>query len=308
LPIHKGYLRLLPYQKVVASMKARMFFAVYSTVIAVAVATCLCVDVYTRGPLVLDHCMFYQVSGQGYIYLYVRNTGGTRVQVTDVLMNGTSALPTTFERPWINAWEPGFVPCTYNWSLGQKYNIAFITSAGVFSFTETARAAAVNVNPPRVVYDSINGTIGTLFNITVKVTGVDDMEAWQVKMAFDDTIINVTRWYEPTWDPTYVFYGKGTLPVPAPPKTIYSAGGWTGVGAVLFPASSVGGGFTGDGLLCILTFNITATPPPGQICTCNFNIVYPNDTFWIARALTGETGVKRAFTTCENGYYEYMNP
>ena len=149
-------------------MKARMFFAVYSTVIALAVATCLCVDVYTKGPLMLDRCMFYQVSGQGYIYLYVRNTGGTRVQVTDVLMNGTSALPTSFERPWINAWEPGFVPCTYNWSSGQKYNIAFITSAGVFSFTETASALLEIEN---VTWNSENNTTSITVKNTSKYTG-----------------------------------------------------------------------------------------------------------------------------------------
>jgi hypothetical protein len=168
-----------------------------------------------------------------------------------------------------------------------------------------AQTTTVQVNPPQVVYDSINGTIGTLFNITVTVTGVDDMRAWQVKMAYNDSIINVTRWYEPTWDPTYVFYGLGmTLPVPGPSKVVYGPGGWLGVGSTLFPGPAVGGGFTGDGLLCILTFNITATPPLGQIYTCNFNMIYPSDTFWMK---TGES-TKRAFTTYENGYYEYMNP
>jgi hypothetical protein len=176
-----------------------------------------------------------------------------------------------------------------------------LTSSMLATHPVYAQTTTVDVNPPQVVYDSVNGTIGTLFNITVTVTGMDDMKTWQVKMAFNDSIINVTRWYEPTTNPAYVFYGKGTLPVPAPPGVRYQSG-WVGIGSALFPAPAVGGGFTGAGLLCTLTFNITATPPPGQTYTCDFNVTYPNDTFWIK---AGESA-KRAFTTYNGGQYWFI--
>jgi hypothetical protein len=171
---------------------------------------------------------------------------------------------------------------------------SMLTTHSVYAQGETS----ANVNPSQVFYDATNGTVGTLFNITVTVTGLNDSKVWQVKMGFNDSIINVTRWYEPTWDPTYVFYGMTTLPVPGPVKPTYNPG-WLGVGAALFPAPSVGGGFTGNGTLCIIAFNITATPPAGQNYTCNFNIAYPSDTFWIK---TGES-TKRSFTTYNGGQY-----
>jgi hypothetical protein len=159
--------------------------------------------------------------------------------------------------------------------------------------------ATIYVDPANSSYDASTTPIGTLFNVTVKVNNVVDMKTWQVKMWFNDTIINVTRWYEPKTDPAYVFYGQSTLPVPAPPKPAYGRG-WLGVGASLFPAPSVGGGFTGNGKLCILTFNITALPPPGQTYSCALNVTNFPDTFWIK---AGESA-KSPFDQYQNGNYE----
>jgi hypothetical protein len=142
-----------------------------------------------------------------------------------------------------------------------------------------------------------NGTIGTRFNVTVRCEGVVDMSSWQVKMSFNDTIINVTRWYEPTWDPTYVFYGKTTLAVPGPVDVMYGPG-WLGIGGALFPAPSSGGGFTGNGMLCIIGFNMTSVPPQGQTYSCAFDIT-GSDTFWIK---VGEA-VSTLFDTYDNGQY-----
>jgi hypothetical protein len=153
------------------------------------------------------------------------------------------------------------------------------------------------VDPPKVVYSMTNGTIGTRFNVTVRCEGVVDMSSWQVKMSFNDTIINVTRWYEPTWDPTYVFHGKTTLPIPGPVDVMYGPG-WLGIGCALFPAPSPGGGFTGNGPLCIIGFNITSVPPQGETYSCAFDIT-GSDTFWIK---VGEA-VSTLFDTYDNGQY-----
>jgi hypothetical protein len=162
---------------------------------------------------------------------------------------------------------------------------------------------AIYVDPPKITYDFSNGTVGTLFNVTVKVLNITDMKTWQVKMGYNETFINVTRWYEPTTDPTYVFYGKTTLPVPFPPAVRHEPG-WAAVGSAMFPAPTVGNGFTGDGLLCILTFNITAIPPEGQNYTSTFRINYtsPQDTFWIK---AGESA-KRLFSEYTGGEYSFI--
>ncbi|MEM3627873.1 MAG: cohesin domain-containing protein [Candidatus Bathyarchaeia archaeon] len=162
----------------------------------------------------------------------------------------------------------------------------------------------VYVDPPDYIYDASTTPIGTLFNVTVKVKYVTDMKTWQVKMWFNDSFINVTRWYEPKWDSNYVFYGKTTLPVPAPPQVAYGPGGWCGVGASLFPAPSPGEGFTGSGVLCIITFNITALPPPNKTYACLLNITNYPDTFWIR---AGETA-KLRYDIYRNGYYEISPP
>jgi hypothetical protein len=188
------------------------------------------------------------------------------------------------------------------------YTLMILTAAVALTLKPTvnkvyALETLAYVSPSKVVYNLANATIGTLFNVTVKVENVDDMKTWQVKMAFNDSIINVTRWYEPTSDPTYVFYGKGTLPIPYPPDVRYEHSGtnegWVGVGAARFPAPSVGEGFTGNGLLCTIQFNVTKLPPAGENYTSAFDIEWPSDTFWIK---AGETA-KSSFGTYTGGNY-----
>lgn len=184
---------------------------------------------------------------------------------------------------------------------------AFLISAIIFASIlsiKEVRAATTSayVDPAEIVLDpATNGTIGTKFNVTVWVTGVDDMSTWQLKMSYNHSMINITRWFEPTWDANYVFYGKTTLPVPTPPGVRYQyvspTEGWVGVGSALFPYPSPGGGFTGDGLMCILEFNVTATPPEGELYTTELKIDYPTDTFWMK---VGET-TKRSFDTYTPG-------
>jgi hypothetical protein len=165
-------------------------------------------------------------------------------------------------------------------------------------------AEAFSPTMTKVYLDPCNYTfsapVKTLFNVTIKVDNMDDMKGWQVGMGFDDSIINITRWYEPTWDPNYVFYEKPTSPSPPPPNVVYSHKapdeGWAGVYSAV---SSPGGGFTGNGTLCILTFVITAVPPPDQTYSCSLNITN-SDTAWFK---VGEWS-KRFYDTYANGYCE----
>jgi len=187
--------------------------------------------------------------------------------------------------------------------------VTFLLVSNNTEFKVHATSTAVYVNPSKVSFDLSNGTIGTLFNITVRVSNMEDMKAWQVKMYFNDTIINATAWWEPTWDTSYVFYGKATYAAPTPPdigKTyvqIIPGNASIGFGSVLATAPSPGGGFTGNGLLCILTFNITANPPSGQTYSCKVDIVADSKySYWLK---AGETA-KRAFDTYTDGEYEII--
>jgi len=166
-----------------------------------------------------------------------------------------------------------------------------------------AAATEVYVDPSSITYDTGTAYVGKLFQVSVWVRGVDDMKTWQVKMLFDSSVINVTRWIEPTTNSSYVFYTNGTLPVPAPPKVSYTQVNPTtatlGVGSAMFPAPAVGGGFTGTGLLCILEFEVKRLPSKFETLTSQLNETYTADTFWIK---AGES-TKRAFDTYTTGSY-----
>ena len=143
--------------------------------------------------------------------------------------------------------------CTFNLTFGhEKGTLAALPSAG----------SRLYLDPSSYTFDSSTATVGTLFNVTLKLNDVVDMQAWQVRMAFNDSIINATCWYEPEWDPTYVFYGNMTNEVPASggePKYYHTGpnSAYLAAGAMLVSDPGPGGGFTGEGLLGIFTFNIT---------------------------------------------------
>jgi hypothetical protein len=127
-------------------------------------------------------------------------------------------------------------------------------------------------------------------------------------MNYNDTIINATRWFEPTWDTQYVFYGKTTIP--APQDTPHPDGGYylttyshtsLGEGKIIigtcrFPAPLPGQGFTGSGKLAIVEFIVTLLPPEGEIYSCVLGIDNPSTYF--LKVDGSEISVSK-----ENGYY-----
>lgn len=151
------------------------------------------------------------------------------------------------------------------------------------------------LDPSDNAYDTANATVGTLFNVTAKVNDVPapesefnpgyfGMAAWQIYIEFNDTMLNVTRWYEPTTDPTYLFYGKTATPNPTPPNPGYvhlSPGkARVSVAANLFPTPPSQNGSSGPGpfTLCILTFNITQAPQSSGSLHSNLHFG-PDDSF-----------------------------
>jgi hypothetical protein len=104
------------------------------------------------------------------------------------------------------------------------------------SFAQTPR---IYVNPSAINYSTSTTNLGDKFNVTIWVENSPPVGAWQVYMEFNDSVINATRWFEPTWDPSYMFYTKTTSAMPTPPTPMYrhiSAGrGSVMVAASLFP-------------------------------------------------------------------------
>lgn len=162
----------------------------------------------------------------------------------------------------------------------------------------------VYTDPETYIYDTDTATVCTHFNVTVKCENVVNMKTWQVQVCFDPTIINVTGWYQPTWDPNYVFFGKTTLPVPAPPAVAYTVIGpnlaCATVGASLFPAPPSQAPFSGNGTLCIFTFHIERLPGKGEVLETDLDLSDPAGTYWIST----ESAAKIPFDTYVNGFYQ----
>jgi len=193
------------------------------------------------------------------------------------------------------------------------YSLLILTITLALTLKSPNFSADASPGPTRVYLDeaangeymfdpATNGTLGTLFNVTVRMEDAEDCATFQVRMFYNDSIINVTRWYEPKGDSEYIFNGRTTLPVPPPPAVEYyhiglgSASVTVGSAIFEFPMTGV----TGSGKLCILEFEIIAVPPEGETYNCTLNIDNV-DTF-----LLDSVGEEIPDVTEENGYYEII--
>jgi parallel beta-helix repeat protein len=121
------------------------------------------------------------------------------------------------------------------------------------------------LEPSENVFYTNETSVGDRFNVTAWVENLQaaNIVAVQAALEFNETILNVTRWFEPTWDTQYIFYGRTTFVVPTPPKPDYVTNG-SGIGRVragvcLFPSEQTPFGDV-RGKVCIFEFNITAIP------------------------------------------------
>jgi hypothetical protein len=83
------------------------------------------------------------------------------------------------------------------------------------------------------------------FNVTISVASVTDLYAWQVKILFNQTVIECSGAFYP---PDQVFAGKVTSPVT---PVIQNSSGYVQYGNSLQGDVS---GINGDGKLCVITF------------------------------------------------------
>jgi hypothetical protein len=186
------------------------------------------------------------------------------------------------------------VPSAYQVMAGETGDVKVtVENQGNFTenFTVTAYASSMNstriyLDPSNYTFDTAAVSIGYRFNVTVKVEDVADLGAWQVCMYHNDGIINVTRWFEPTWDPEYVFYGMATVSGEYLEPTFFM-----GFAVLYGPAVS----YIGIGKLCIIEFEIMAIPPIGGKLSCTLEIDNRYTT------LSNEEEIP---AVKQNGYYE----
>jgi thermitase len=146
----------------------------------------------------------------------------------------------------------------------------------------------IYLDPSKIVFNSNEVSAGYRFNVTVRVADVENMYSWEVKMFYNNTMVNATRWFEPTWDPEYVFYKETTVNAEN-----FGADNIIVFSTLLGQEST----FNGSGKLCIIEFEIANLPPPGQKYSCTLSI-NNEDTFLLDGDINTIPAAK------ENGYYE----
>jgi hypothetical protein len=179
--------------------------------------------------------------------------------------------------------------------------IAKLTPIGYAYGEEGTEIAVINPSTGNLnfTYSTSTATIGTRFNATVWLYNVSNLWAYQVRLDVNDTLLNITYAWLPTWDSNWIFTGQSTVqPAPA----YYDNDGDGVVESVLVGDSIlVGDPVTGDGLLAIIELEIIYVPPENVTVTCNLDI-NNEDTYLLNENLSKIETIKT------NGYYKFLGP
>jgi hypothetical protein len=145
-----------------------------------------------------------------------------------------------------------------------------------FAVTETYKLITSPLEPPLVepqiwlepTYIRIdNPNVGYKFNITARVH--EDfwhplnVSAWQIYFEYPYNL-EITRVFEPKWDPEYIFYNKTTTFLKSYPNALGHQVGKNSfaAAAILYPWTQTPA--RGNGKLCIIEFSIKYLPKTGE--------------------------------------------
>jgi hypothetical protein len=157
---------------------------------------------------------------------------------------------------------------------------AFLIST--IAYIQPAHAQANDINLSPSINNFSSATVGTLFNVTVSITNSDPggLGGAQVCLHFDDSILMVFAWAVPDGtngaplSPSFFMpLPDSALPGPPNPGYVHVAPGDGKVTvAVSKGANPPIAPWGHDGIICILEFNITASPAKLGALSCVLNI------------------------------------
>ena len=193
--------------------------------------------------------------------------------------------------------------------LGIMFLTALIMSIAIAPFPSTTAQSSTRIylEPSNNIYTTDTASIGFKFNVTVWVEKAPEVGGAQVYLEFNDSIIRVTRWFEPKTDSSYIFYGKTTTALPTPPNDpgyvhLAQGRGRVLISVSLFPPPPDQTPGQGNGKICIFEFNVTAAPTdPGKYSSTL--LIDSSDTY-----LLDANGGEVPNVVKENGYYEISRP
>jgi len=155
-----------------------------------------------------------------------------------------------------------------------------------------------NTGDTNFVFNTSTTSIGARFNTTVWVYNVSEIFAYQTLLNVNDTVLNITNAWLPTWDTEWIFYGETSVR-PVPSFRDFDSDNVTE--AVLIADSLLIGGPppTGDRKLAIIEFEIIYEPTSGSVSS---NLDIDNvDTYILDFDTLDEIPVTKT-----SGYYEFI--
>lgn len=165
--------------------------------------------------------------------------------------------------------------------------------------------APVYLVPSEITFDATEVSVGHSFNVTAWVANATDLFGYQVALYYNATVINVTNAWQPSWNSSYVFYGKTGTPLNASEYFNVSGIYW-GHCVIGFSLLKGEESFTGDGLLAVFEFEITADAPATS------DLIISSIPSGIPEEQAFETKLKDSdnaeiVITATDGQYEYVS-
>lgn len=148
----------------------------------------------------------------------------------------------------IEVTKKGYIPGTKTVDVTKKktYTVDFIIEITLVK---------IFLDPSEIALNASEVSVGYRFNVTAWVSEVEDLFGYQVALYYNASVINVTNAWQPTWNSSYVFYGKTEEPLNA--SEYFGSWGNYLIGSTLLAGTE---SFTGDGLLAVFEFEIVASP------------------------------------------------
>jgi hypothetical protein len=170
----------------------------------------------------------------------------------------------------------------------------------ICAFSSATVTPSIYLEPSNNIYTTDTAYVGMKFNVTVWCAGIPkDILGAQITLHFNDTILNVTQWWAPTWDPNF-FMPAPIVTIPTPPDAGYLH---VGAGHGYIKISVAKGGLPPkapwghNGTIAIIEFNITAAPTEQGIYASGL-LINNVDTY------LKDTSNVDIPVTKNNGYYE----
>ena len=199
---------------------------------------------------------------------------------------------TDLETYTVEVEKAGYVPRTKTVDVTEKktYTVNF-----VMKMTEVL----VYLEPSEIMLNASEVTVGYRFNVTALVSNIEDLFGYQVALYYNASVINVTSAWQPTWNSSYVFYGKTGKPLNG--SEYFDSWGHYLIGFSLLEGAE---SFTGDGLLAVFEFEIVE--PPAADLTSDLIISYvPSGGTFETRPKDPSNDLIPFLAT--DGHYEYTS-